>query len=59
MSAQSSQRSSATGHLVECVKATDTVVRLGGDEFVIVLFDQPNNVDLASETLQNLRAAIS
>ncbi|WP_246684866.1 MULTISPECIES: hypothetical protein [unclassified Mesorhizobium] len=41
------------------MKATDTVVRLGGDEFVIVLFDQPNNVDLASETLQNLRAAIS
>ena len=28
--------------MVECVKATDTVVRLGGDEFVIVLFDQPD-----------------
>jgi diguanylate cyclase (GGDEF)-like protein len=47
------------GRMVECVKATDTVVRLGGDEFVIVLFDQPKNVELASETLQHLRAAIA
>ncbi|MFB9985239.1 EAL domain-containing protein [Mesorhizobium kowhaii] len=47
------------GRMVECVRATDTVVRLGGDEFVIVLFDQPTNVDLISETLQMIRAAIA
>lgn len=45
--------------MVECVKATDTVVRLGGDEFVIVLFDQPTNVDLISESLQTIREAIA
>ena len=45
--------------MVECVRSTDTVVRLGGDEFVIVLFDQPTNVDLISETLQEIRAAIA
>lgn len=45
--------------MVECVRATDTVVRLGGDEFVIVLFDQPPNADLISETLQKIRAAIA
>lgn len=45
--------------MVECVRATDTVVRLGGDEFVIVLFDQPTNVDLISETLQKIRTAIA
>ena len=45
--------------MVECVRVTDTVVRLGGDEFVIVLFDQPTNVDLISETLQKIRTAIA
>ncbi|MGX5849682.1 EAL domain-containing protein [Mesorhizobium sp. PL10] len=45
--------------LVGCVKATDTVVRLGSDEFVIVLFDQPANVDVISETLQTIRDAIA
>ncbi|RWF85581.1 MAG: EAL domain-containing protein [Mesorhizobium sp.] len=45
--------------MVECVRATDTVVRLGGDEFVIVLFDQPTNVDLIAETLQKIRMAIA
>ncbi|MER9345285.1 EAL domain-containing protein [Mesorhizobium sp. M0601] len=45
--------------MVDCVRATDTVVRLGGDEFVVVLFDQPANVDLVSETLQKLRAALA
>jgi diguanylate cyclase (GGDEF)-like protein len=45
--------------LVGCVKATDTVVRSGGDEFVIVLFDQPTNVDVISETLQTIRDAIA
>lgn len=45
--------------MVECVKATDTVVRLGGDEFVIVLFDQPTNIDLVSEALQTIRDAIA
>ena len=32
--------------MVDCVRATDTVVRLGGDEFVILLFDQPKNTDI-------------
>ncbi|MER8466723.1 EAL domain-containing protein [Mesorhizobium sp. M1396] len=45
--------------MVECVRATDTVVRLGGDEFVIVLFDQPTDVDLISQSLQKIRAAIA
>jgi diguanylate cyclase (GGDEF)-like protein/PAS domain S-box-containing protein len=45
--------------MVACVKSTDTVVRLGGDEFVLVLFDQPKNVDLIAETLQEARTAIA
>ena len=32
--------------MVDCVRATDTVVRLGGDEFVILLFDQPKSADV-------------
>ena len=27
--------------MVDCIRATDTVVRLGGDEFVVLLLDQP------------------
>jgi diguanylate cyclase (GGDEF)-like protein/PAS domain S-box-containing protein len=45
--------------MVACVKSTDTVVRLGGDEFELVLFDQPKNVDLIAETLQEARTAIA
>ena len=45
--------------MVQCVRATDTVVRLGGDEFVIVLFDQPKDVDVISETVRKIRAAIA
>lgn len=45
--------------MVACVKSTDTVVRLGGDEFVLVLFDQPKNVNLIAETLQELRTTIA
>jgi diguanylate cyclase (GGDEF)-like protein/PAS domain S-box-containing protein len=45
--------------MAACISSTDTVVRLGGDEFVLVLSDQPKNVDLIAETLQNLRAAIA
>ncbi|MGX7872324.1 EAL domain-containing protein [Mesorhizobium sp. ORM6] len=47
------------GRMVECVRATDTVVRLGGDEFVIVLSDPPGHVDLISETVQRIRVAIA
>jgi diguanylate cyclase (GGDEF)-like protein len=49
----------AAGRMVDCVRATDTVVRLGGDEFVIVLFDEPNSVDVISATLQKISAAIA
>jgi diguanylate cyclase (GGDEF)-like protein/PAS domain S-box-containing protein len=45
--------------MVDCVRATDTVVRLGGDEFVILLFDQPKSADVASATLQKIQAAIA
>ncbi|WP_246800628.1 diguanylate cyclase domain-containing protein, partial [Mesorhizobium amorphae] len=45
--------------MVECVRATDTVVRLGGDEFVVVLFDQPASVELISEIVQKIRAVIA
>ncbi|MEI9402593.1 EAL domain-containing protein [Mesorhizobium argentiipisi] len=45
--------------MVECVRATDTVVRLGGDEFVVVLFDQEPNAELVAETLQKIRAAVA
>jgi diguanylate cyclase (GGDEF)-like protein/PAS domain S-box-containing protein len=46
------------GRMVHCIRATDTVVRLGGDEFVIVLFDQPKNADVISETVQKIQSAI-
>ena len=45
--------------MVDCVRATDTVVRLGGDEFVIVLFDQPKDVNVISATVQKIRTAIA
>ena len=45
--------------MVDCVRATDTVVRLGGDEFVVVLFDQPKDADVISETVQKIRSAIA
>jgi diguanylate cyclase (GGDEF)-like protein/PAS domain S-box-containing protein len=45
--------------VVDCVRATDTVVRLGGDEFVIVLVDQPKSADAISTTVQKIRAAIA
>jgi diguanylate cyclase (GGDEF)-like protein/PAS domain S-box-containing protein len=44
--------------MVNCVRATDTVVRLGGDEFVVVLFDQPKNADAISKAVQKIQAAI-
>ena len=45
--------------MVECVRATDTVVRLGGDEFVILLLDQPKSVEAISATLKKIRSAIA
>ena len=45
--------------MVDCIRATDTVVRLGGDEFVVLLLDQPKSVDIISAIIQNLRAAIT
>jgi GGDEF domain-containing protein len=34
-------------------------VRIGGDEFVIVLFDQPKDVDVISETVRKIQSAIA
>jgi diguanylate cyclase (GGDEF)-like protein/PAS domain S-box-containing protein len=45
--------------MVDCVRASDTVVRLGGDEFVVLLLDQPKSADLIAQTVQKLRAAIA
>ncbi len=45
--------------MVDCVRATDTVVRLGGDEFVVVLSDQPKSADAISETVKKIQSAIA
>jgi diguanylate cyclase (GGDEF)-like protein len=45
--------------MVECVRASDTVVRLGRDEFVVVLLDQSENAETISQVVGKLRAAIS
>ena len=45
--------------MVDCVRATDTVVRLGGDEFVILIADQPESLEAISATLDNIRMAIA
>jgi diguanylate cyclase (GGDEF)-like protein len=44
--------------MVNCIRATDTVLRLGGDEFVVLLFDQPKDPDAIIATLQKIRSAI-
>ena len=45
--------------MVNCTRATDTVVRLGGDEFVILLIDQPKSADIVAASVQKLKAAIA
>jgi diguanylate cyclase (GGDEF)-like protein/PAS domain S-box-containing protein len=45
--------------MVSCVRTTDTVVRIGGDEFVVVLFDQPEDVSVISETVRKIQSAIA
>ena len=45
--------------MVDCIRATDTVVRLGGDEFVVLLLDQPKSPDIISSAVQKLRAVIA
>lgn len=47
--------------LLECVRASDTVVRLGGDEFIIITADAPGSEDisaLATRIKQQLAQAI-
>ena len=44
--------------MVDCVRATDTVVRLGGDEFVVLLIDQGDGTNVAS-VLDKVRTAIA
>jgi len=44
--------------MVNCVRATDTVVRLGANEFAVLFFDQPKSADLVTSTLQQLRQAV-
>ncbi len=45
--------------MVDCVRATDTVVRFGGDEFVVLLLDQPKDIDAISATIQKLASAVA
>jgi diguanylate cyclase (GGDEF)-like protein/PAS domain S-box-containing protein len=45
--------------MVDCVRASDTVVRLGGDEFVILFFDQAKGFDETSETLRRIQATVA
>jgi len=45
--------------MVDCVRASDTVVRLGGDEFVILFFDQAKGFDETSETLRKVRKTVA
>ncbi len=45
--------------MLDCVRATDTVVRLGGDEFVIVLGDQEKSIEAITDTLRRLQSAIA
>ena len=44
--------------MVDCVRASDTVVRLGGDEFVVLLRDQPSDFEAITDTVKRLAAAI-
>ncbi len=45
--------------MIDCIRATDTVVRLGGDEFVVLLLDQPKDIDAISATIQKLASAVA
>ena len=45
--------------MVDCTRATDTVVRLGGDEFVVLLPDQPKEIGAISATIQKLASAVA
>lgn len=45
--------------MVDCVRATDTVVRLGGDEFVVLFLDQPKSDDEVSTIIQKIRAVVA
>lgn len=45
--------------LQRSVRGTDTVVRLGGDEFVIILFDQPEQNEPVTGTIERMRNKVT
>ena len=47
------------GRMLDCVRATDSVVRLGGDEFVVLLTGQTHDAETTIVALHGIRAAVA
>ena len=45
--------------MLQCVRATDSVVRLGGDEFVVLLTDQTHDAETTVAALHGIRTAVA